>query len=34
LWGIEIYRNAAEAPGTFAATDGGCGVLMLWTRRG
>ena len=31
---IEVYRSAAEAPGQYSDTTGGCGVVLLWTRRG
>jgi hypothetical protein len=34
LEGIEIYRSAADAPVEYTGVRGGCGVLLLWTRRG
>jgi hypothetical protein len=30
--GIEIYRGASDAPGEFAGTTAGCGVIVIWTR--
>jgi hypothetical protein len=34
LDGIEIYRGASQVPVELGGTGGGCGVVMLWTRRG
>ncbi len=34
LDGIEIYRGASQVPVELGGTGGGCGVIMLWTRRG
>jgi hypothetical protein len=31
--GIEVYRGAANAPGVFQDRSG-CGVVLVWTRRG
>ena len=33
LESIEIYRSGAEIPMEFGGSSGGCGVLVLWTRR-
>jgi hypothetical protein len=34
LRGVEVYRSASEAPGMYAGGDtGGCGLILLWTRR-
>ncbi|MCL4865468.1 MAG: carboxypeptidase-like regulatory domain-containing protein [Gemmatimonadales bacterium] len=30
---VEVYRSAAETPGQYSGTTGGCGVVLLWTRR-
>lgn len=34
LRGVELYRNAADAQDVYGGDDAGCGVLVLWTRRG
>jgi hypothetical protein len=34
LESIELYRSAAEIPVEFGGSGGGCGVLVLWSRRG
>jgi hypothetical protein len=34
LESIEIYRSASEAPPEFSGAVGGCGVIVLWSRRG
>jgi hypothetical protein len=34
LEGIEVYRSAVEAPIEFTGAGGGCGAIVLWTRRG
>jgi len=34
LRGIELYRSAGDAQGVFGGDDAGCGVLVLWSRRG
>jgi hypothetical protein len=34
LAGIEIYKGTADVPPQFAKLDAGCGVIVLWTRRG
>jgi hypothetical protein len=34
LRGVEVYRSAAEAQDVFGGDDAGCGVVVLWTRRG
>jgi hypothetical protein len=35
LEGIEVYRNEAEVPGQYGGlSNGGCGAVLLWTRRG
>lgn len=34
LEGIEIYPSMAEAPVEYTGLRGGCGVILLWTRRG
>lgn len=33
LAAVEVYRGGAEAPGAYAGTGAGCGLLVLWTRR-
>ena len=32
LAGVEFYSDGATAPPGYNGTDGGCGVLLLWTR--
>ncbi|HEV2129941.1 MAG TPA: Plug domain-containing protein [Longimicrobiaceae bacterium] len=34
LEGIEVYRSAAEVPAEYSGLNAGCGVILLWTRRG
>jgi len=34
LQGVEIYRSAADAQDIYGGDDAGCGVVVLWTRRG
>jgi hypothetical protein len=34
LRGVEVYRSAADAQGLVVGDDAGCGVVVLWTRRG
>jgi hypothetical protein len=34
LAGIEVYRGTADAPPQFSKLDAGCGVIVMWTRRG
>jgi hypothetical protein len=31
---VEVYRSAAEVPSEFHGPNAGCGVVVLWTRRG
>ncbi len=31
---IEVYRGTADAPPEFSKYDSGCGVIVMWTRRG
>jgi hypothetical protein len=31
---IEIFRTPAEIPSEFNGPNAGCGVIVLWTRRG
>jgi hypothetical protein len=31
---MEVYRSAAEVPSEFHGPNAGCGVVVLWTRRG
>jgi hypothetical protein len=30
--GVEVYRSAAEIPGSFRTRDATCGVIAIWTR--
>lgn len=32
IYGLEIYRGPSELPGEFSGSDGGCGVLVVWTK--
>ncbi|MDF1505815.1 hypothetical protein PYV61_22880, partial [Roseisolibacter sp. H3M3-2] len=32
--GIEVYRGVGQTPPEFSSAKGGCGVVLLWTRRG
>ena len=32
VYGIEVYRGAAEVPGEYAGANAGCGVIVLWTK--
>ena len=34
LSAVEVYRTPAEVPPTFNGPNAGCGVIVLWTRRG
>jgi len=34
LRGVEVYRSAGEAQEVYGGDDAGCGVVVLWTRRG
>jgi hypothetical protein len=34
LEGIELYRSASQVPIELGGSNAGCGVIMLWTRRG
>ncbi len=34
LHGIEVHASLATAPPEFAAPDAGCGIVLIWTRRG
>ena len=34
VWALEVYRSAAEIPPEFNGPNAGCGVIVLWTRRG
>ena len=31
---IEVYRRASEIPPEYGGPESGCGVLLIWTRRG
>lgn len=31
---IEIYKGTADAPPQYSKLDAGCGVILIWTRRG
>jgi hypothetical protein len=31
---IEVFRSPAEIPSEFNGPNAGCGVVVLWTRRG
>jgi hypothetical protein len=31
---IELYRRPAEVPARFGGSEGGCGVIAIWSRRG
>jgi hypothetical protein len=32
VYGIEVYRGAAEVPGEYGGSRAGCGVIVLWTK--
>ena len=32
--GIEVYRRPVEVPAEYGGAMSGCGVIVLWTRRG
>lgn len=34
LAGVELYRSAAEVQEVYGGDDAGCGVVVLWSRRG
>jgi hypothetical protein len=34
LLAVEVYRSAAEVPLEYGGPRAGCGVVLLWTRRG
>ena len=31
---VEVYRSAAEVPAEFSGANAGCGVIVVWTKRG
>jgi hypothetical protein len=31
---VEVYRSPAEVPPEFNGPNAGCGVVVIWTRRG
>jgi hypothetical protein len=31
---VEVYRSAAEVPVEYGGSNAGCGVILLWSRRG
>jgi hypothetical protein len=34
IWAMEVYDSPAEIPSEFNGPNAGCGVIVLWTRRG
>jgi len=32
--GVEVYRSPAEVPSEFQGANAGCGVIVVWTKRG
>ena len=34
VWAMEVYRSPGEVPSEFKGSNAGCGVIVLWTRRG
>jgi hypothetical protein len=34
VFAMEVYRSPAEVPSEFHGPNAGCGVIVLWTRRG
>lgn len=34
LEGVEVYRSVSEAPAEYVGMEAGCGVILLWTKRG
>ena len=32
IYGLELYRGPSELPGEFSGSDGGCGVIVVWTK--
>jgi hypothetical protein len=34
IWAMEVYRPPAEIQPEFGGRNSGCGVIVLWTRRG
>jgi hypothetical protein len=34
VWAMEVFRSPAEIPPEFNGPNAGCGVIVLWTRRG
>jgi hypothetical protein len=31
---VEVYRSAAEVPAEFNGSNGGCGVIVVWSKKG
>lgn len=34
LYGVEVYRGAAEVPAEYGGMDAACGVIVIWTKSG
>jgi hypothetical protein len=34
IYGMEIYKSLAEAPPQYQVTGSGCGLIVIWTKRG
>jgi len=32
IYGLELYRGPSELPAEFSGSDGGCGVLVVWSK--
>ena len=32
IYGMELYRGPSELPAEFSGSDGGCGVLVIWSK--